>query len=144
MLQVSYTWGNDAARFGANSDEDIAELALRDLVKIHGEIARSEYTGRYAVRYWSTDPIAGGGTFAVFEPGQFTTWMKHIKTPEFNIHFAGEHTDVHHAWIVGALNSAIYATMNIMCKEGLRDLFCQVTKRFANIYNVLDEYRQAK
>ncbi|RUS15384.1 flavin-containing amine oxidoreductase-domain containing protein [Endogone sp. FLAS-F59071] len=139
VLQI-YTWGNDATRFGANSDEDIAELALRDLVKIHGEIVRSEYLGRYGVQYWSTDPIAGGGTFAFFEPGQFTTWVEPLKTPEFNIHFAGEHTDVHHAWIVGALNSAMYATMNIMCKEGLSELFRRVTRPFTSIYNVLDEY----
>ncbi|RUS33033.1 amine oxidase [Jimgerdemannia flammicorona] len=140
VLLVSYTWANDAARYGANSDEDIAELALRDVVKIHGDIARREYMGRYGVHYWSTDPTAGGGAFALFEPGQFTTWMPHIKEPEFNIHFAGEHTDVHHAWIVGALNSALFTTCNIMVKEGLEKLFRKVTEPFTNKYNVPDEY----
>ncbi|RUP48291.1 amine oxidase [Jimgerdemannia flammicorona] len=136
VLLVSYTWANDAARFGANSDEDVAELALRDLVKIHGKVARDEYLGRNGVHYWSTDPIAGGGAFALFEPGQFTSWIKDIKRPEFNIHFAGEHTDVHHGWIVGALNSAVYATHNVMEREGHKRLFHKVAEPFINQYSL--------
>ncbi|RUS30074.1 hypothetical protein BC938DRAFT_479883 [Jimgerdemannia flammicorona] len=106
-----------AARFGANSHEDVAELALRDLVKIHGPVVRDEYLD-HGVHYWSTDLIAGGGAFAFFEPGKFTTLLPHLKSPEFHIHFTGEHTDIHHGWIVGALNSAVYTTYNIM--KGLK------------------------
>lgn len=62
-------------------------------------------------------PMAGGGAFALFEPGQFTTWLPALVKPEQNIHFAGEHTDVHHAWIVGALNSAVFTAKNIMTPE---------------------------
>ncbi|RUS18605.1 hypothetical protein BC937DRAFT_88554 [Endogone sp. FLAS-F59071] len=66
--------------------DDVAELALRDIVKIHGKVAREEYLDCYVVHYWSTDPIAGGGTFTLFEPGQFNHWLPGIKTPEHHIH----------------------------------------------------------
>ncbi|RUS26173.1 hypothetical protein BC938DRAFT_471138 [Jimgerdemannia flammicorona] len=59
------------------------------------------------------DPIAGGGASALFESGQLTSLLPDLIKPEHNIHFAGEHTDVHHTWIVGALNSAIYLFKNI-------------------------------
>ncbi|RUS13692.1 hypothetical protein BC937DRAFT_94916 [Endogone sp. FLAS-F59071] len=143
VLLVSYTWANDAAKFGANSHKDVAELALRDVVKIHGEVARTEYLD-YVVHYWSTDPITGGGTFAYFEPGQFSSMLPDLKRPEHNIHFAGEHTDFHHAWIVGAFNSALHATESIMKGAGLGGLFADVAKPFINEYSVSSDVDQTE
>ncbi|RUS23798.1 flavin-containing amine oxidoreductase-domain containing protein, partial [Jimgerdemannia flammicorona] len=129
VLLASYTWANDAARWGENTDEDVVELALRDLETLHGRnVVRDNFIGNNAVHYWSTDPISGGGAFALFEPGQFTSWLPALVIPDHNIHFAGEHTDVHHAWIVGALNSAIYSFKNIMYKEGMEEELLSLTR----------------
>jgi monoamine oxidase len=47
------------------------------------------------------------GEAAIFAPGQLTELHPHIATPEGPIHFAGEHTSLKHAWIEGAVESAI-------------------------------------
>ncbi|RUP49328.1 flavin-containing amine oxidoreductase-domain containing protein [Jimgerdemannia flammicorona] len=131
VLLASYTWANDATRWGGSTKEDVIELALRDLEMLHnGDVVRRNYTGNSAVHYWSTDPTAGGGASAVFEPGQFTSWLPDLIEPEYNIHFAGEHTDVHHSWIVGALNSAMYSFKNIMYKEGMEDKYNEIIKPY--------------
>lgn len=39
-----------------------------------------------------------------------------------SLHFAGEATSTHHAWIVGALDSAWRAVYHILLKEGAHEL----------------------
>jgi len=53
------------------------------------------------------------GEAAVFTPGQITTLHPYIPEPEGPIHFAGEHTSLKHAWIEGAIESAIRVALEI-------------------------------
>lgn len=106
VFLASYTWGQDAARWGSLSEEDRIALALRDVAKIHPEVVTEFEVGRsYA---WYSDPYAGGA-FALFEPGQQKALHDHIVKPEGRIHFAGEHCSLWHAWIQGALESGVRA-----------------------------------
>ena len=69
---------------------------------------------------WYGDPYTRGA-FAQFGPGQFGTTDKggfslfaSLQAPAAlgRLHFAGEATSIHHAWVLGALNSAWRAVHN--------------------------------
>jgi monoamine oxidase len=109
-LLASYTWGQDALRWGAMDAETALEQAIEDVAKIHPSI-RTEYEVG-AVWNWYDDPFARGA-FALFEPEQQTRLQADIVAPEGRIHFAGEHTSLYHAWIQGALESGIRAAREI-------------------------------
>ena len=109
-LLASYTWGQDALRWGAMNAEDTIEQALEDVAKIHPSITKEFEVG--AVQNWYDDPWARGA-FALFEPEQQTRLQPSIVAPEGRIHFAGEHTSLYHAWIQGALESGIRAAKEI-------------------------------
>jgi monoamine oxidase len=61
---------------------------------------------------WHDDEFAGGA-FALFEPGQQTLLHSLIVQREGRIHFAGEHTSLHHAWIQGAIESGLRVARDI-------------------------------
>jgi monoamine oxidase len=109
-LLASYTWGQDALRWGAMDHEDTIEQALEDVAQIHPTIRTEFEVG--AVQNWYDDPWARGA-FALFEPEQQTRLQPSIVAPEGRIHFAGEHTSLYHAWIQGALESGIRAAKEI-------------------------------
>ena len=109
-LLASYTWGQDALRFGAMDEESVVEQALEDVAKVHPTITAEFEVGD--VYHWYDDPYARGA-FALFEPEQQTRLQEHIVRPEGRIHFAGEHTSLYHAWIQGALESGIRAAREV-------------------------------
>ncbi|KAL3050838.1 hypothetical protein OYC64_001166 [Pagothenia borchgrevinki] len=118
VLLASYTWAEDSLLFLGASDEDLKELALRDLEQIHGKKVWSLCTG-VVVKKWSTDPHSLGA-FALFTPYQHAeNYSKELFKNEGRVHFAGEHTAFPHAWIETAMKSAIRAAMNIN-KEAAR------------------------
>lgn len=109
-LLASYTWGQDALRWGAMDAESMIEQALEDVAQIHPSITTEFEVG--AVQDWYGDPWARGA-FALFEPEQWTRLQESIIAPEGRIHFAGEHTSLYHAWIQGALESGIRAATEV-------------------------------
>ena len=110
MMLASYTWGQDAARWGAMDEETRIEQALEDVAKIHPWIGEEFEVG--ASHAWDDDPWARGA-FALFEPEQQTNLQKDIVKSEGRVHFAGEHASLYHAWIQGALESGIRAAREI-------------------------------
>ncbi|KAI4800458.1 hypothetical protein KUCAC02_009686 [Chaenocephalus aceratus] len=112
VLLASYTWSDDSLLFLGASDEDLKELALRDLEQIHGKKVRDLCTG-VVVKKWSADPHSLGA-FALFAPYQHSEYYsEELFRKEGRVHFAGEHTAVPHAWIETAMKSAIRAATNI-------------------------------
>uniref|UniRef100_A0A3B3VA98 Amine oxidase n=1 Tax=Poecilia latipinna TaxID=48699 RepID=A0A3B3VA98_9TELE len=111
VLLASYTWSDDSLLFLGASDEELKELALRDLVLLHGDRIRSLCTG-VLVKKWSQDPFSHGA-FALFTPYQHLEYAAELFRSEGRVHFAGEHTAFSHAWIETAMKSAIRAAANI-------------------------------
>jgi monoamine oxidase len=109
-MLASYTWGQDALRWGAMDAESMIEQALEDVARIHPSVTTEFEVG--AVKDWYGDPYARGA-FALFEPEQQTRLQASIVQPEGRIHFAGEHTSLYHAWIQGALESGIRAAKEV-------------------------------
>jgi len=128
VLLVSYTWQQDAERVGAlissdspNNEGELKTLLLRELAKLHSTSPEEETAlftnlsnppkdgGWYLDHYahdWSHDPNTAGA-FAFFRAQQFSTLWPKIVLPSGNLVIAGEAASPHHAWVVGALESAV-------------------------------------
>jgi len=110
VLLASYTWSQDALRWGAMDEETRLEEALDDVSRIHPRIRDVYEVG--ASQAWYNDRFANGA-FALFAPEQQTQLQADIVRPEGRIYFAGEHCSLYHAWIQGALESGIRAAQEI-------------------------------
>ncbi len=66
------------------------------------------FVQRWALDRWSR------GAFAVFKPGEMSTLMPIIASPENGIHFAGEHTSSWTGWMEGALQSGERAAREVL------------------------------
>ena len=143
VLLCSYTWEQDASRLGSlihrNSphDEDSLKKVLFDnLARLHAspevpkqqvlETIKSTYLEHHAYN-WHEDEHASGGV-AFFGAGQFQNVFPHLTTPSADgkLFIIGEAASAHHAWVVGALESA------------LRGVFQFIT-RYAQVYREYDE-----
>ncbi len=110
VVLASYTWGEDAQRWGSLSPSERVVQALEDVTRIHPQAAEEFEVG--ASKMWHDDEFAGGA-FALFDPGQQTLLYEAICAPEGRIHFAGEHASLAHAWIQGAIESGVRAAAEI-------------------------------
>ncbi|MFA5883607.1 MAG: flavin monoamine oxidase family protein [Acidimicrobiia bacterium] len=117
VVLASYTWGEDAQRWGSLTPEDRVLQALEDVSRIHPQAPDEFEVG--ASKMWHDDEFAGGA-FALFDPGQQTLLYDAIVAPEGRIHFAGEHASLAHAWIQGAIESGVRAAAEIH-ERALRD-----------------------
>jgi monoamine oxidase len=104
VVLASYTWSEDAQRWGSLAPEDRIDQALENLTAIHPQAASEFEVG--VSKMWHDDEFAGGA-FALFDPGQQTLLHQAIVEPEGRIYFAGEHTSLSHAWIQGAIESGL-------------------------------------
>lgn len=110
VILASYTWSEDAERWGSLSPRDRIEQAIENVAVIHPQVNEAFEVGASYV--WHDDPYAGGA-FALFEPGQQSRLYSDITRPEGRIHFAGEHASLAHAWIQGAIESGLRAASEI-------------------------------
>ena len=138
VLLCSYTWAQDALRIGAlvsdtspEGEEELRDLIIRDLARLHAHtITYEEIAGAYTTHYafdWAKDQYASGA-FALFGPGQFSNMYPYLSRPtaDAKLHIVGEAASGHHAWLVGALDSAYRAVHHFLQRfdlhEGLRRL----------------------
>lgn len=110
VMLASYTWSEDAQRWGSLPPAERIVEALEDLAFIHPQANAEFEVG--ASKMWHDDPYAGGA-FALFEPGQQSLLHQHVIATEGRIHFAGEHASLAHAWIQGAIESGLRAALEV-------------------------------
>ncbi len=110
VVLASYTWSEDAQRWGSLSPSDRISQALENLSRIHPEARDAFEVG--TSKMWHDDEFAGGA-FALFDPGQQTLLHHLIVQSEGRLHFAGEHTSLYHAWIQGAIESGLRVARDI-------------------------------
>lgn len=125
VLLVSYTWQQDALRMGSlmsalPGQEDangLRKLLVHELARLHTrpdgpnqqqleEIIDGSWRTHFS-HDWTHDPNCAG-TFAFFGPSQFQTLWHSLIHPSGNLIIVGEAASPHHAWVVGALESAVY------------------------------------
>ncbi|MEW2402505.1 FAD-dependent oxidoreductase [Streptomyces sp. NPDC046862] len=112
VVLASYSWSDDAARWDSMRGAERYVYALRNLQALHGRRIEVFFTGRGATKSWARDPYAFGEA-AIYTAHQMTSFHLDVSRPEGPVHFAGEHTSLKHAWIEGALESAVRAALAV-------------------------------
>ncbi|MFK8906567.1 flavin monoamine oxidase family protein [Streptomyces sp. YS-3] len=112
VVLASYSWADDARRWDAVDDEARYPYALCGLQEVYGQRVEVFYTGAGRTQSWARDPYAFGEA-SVLLPGQHTELLPSIPTHEGPLHFAGDHTSVKPAWIEGAVESAVRASLEV-------------------------------
>ncbi|MEU6919207.1 flavin monoamine oxidase family protein [Streptomyces olindensis] len=112
VVLASYCWSDDAARWDSMRGPERYVYALRNLQALHGRRIEVFFTGRGATKSWARDPYAFGEA-AIYTAHQMTSFHLDVSRPEGPVHFAGEHTSLKHAWIEGALESAVRAALAV-------------------------------
>jgi hypothetical protein len=131
VLLCSYEWQQDAQRISTlissssnhaaalAEEAPLKELVLRDLALLHAyqpgtNLTPDEvyakisplYIDHYAHDWYHDDNTYGA--FAFFRPQQFGSMWPYIIAPSPSVVIIGEHASNHHAWVVGALESAVH------------------------------------
>ena len=112
VVLASYVWADDARRWDSMDDVERYAYALRNLERIHGKRITAFFTGKGVTESWMRNRYVFGEA-AVFTPGQLTQLQEHIPTPEGPVYFAGEHISLKHAWVEGAIETAIQAALDV-------------------------------
>ena len=112
VVLASYCWSDDAARWDSMRNDERYVYALRNLQALHGRRIEVFFSGRGATKSWARDPYAFGEA-AIYTAHQMTSFHLDVSRPEGPVHFAGEHTSLKHAWIEGALESAVRAAVAV-------------------------------
>lgn len=112
VVLASYSWSDDAARWDSLEDVERYGYALRNLQSLHGRRIEVFFTGAGQTQSWLRDPYAFGEA-AVYTPHQMTSFHLDVVRPEGPIHFAGEHVSLKHAWIEGAVETAVRAAIAV-------------------------------
>jgi monoamine oxidase len=156
VLLVSYTWAQDASRMGSlffengygnfntgegavsEQNKKAVDLSLKWLSEIHPDINVYEaFSGEYFFHDWYADKYCQGA-FALYGPSQFTELYPHMVQPAADglLHFAGEAISVHHAWIIGSLNSAYRSVFEILEYEGLHAAKIELVRKWNKVEEV--------
>ena len=110
VVLASYTWSEDAERWGSLCHADRIAQALENVAQIHPQVTSEFEVG--VSHMWHDDEFSGGA-FAQFAPGQQTQLHDAIVAPEGRVLFAGEHASLAHAWIQGAVESGLRSAAQI-------------------------------
>ena len=99
------------------SEKVLLEQIYADLAALHGVTVETlrEETLDYHAFDWYHNPFTMGA-YAEFSPGQYGTLFPDIVQPASHgrFHFAGEVASHHHAWVAGALDSAVRVVDEIL------------------------------
>ncbi|KAI9686422.1 MAG: hypothetical protein M1822_003767 [Bathelium mastoideum] len=134
VLLVSYTWSQEAERIGAlineespAKEDELKKLLFHDLARLHAktgddaeyqrlyDLISDNYLDHYAYD-WYKNPRSVGA-FAYFGPGQFSNMYKSLIKSDGKHVIIGEAASAHHAWVVGALESAVRGVYQFLWKH---------------------------
>ncbi|GGU51367.1 hypothetical protein GCM10010211_15040 [Streptomyces albospinus] len=110
VVLAAYSWSDDAARWDSFDDAERYGYALENLQSVHGRRIEVFFTGAGQTQSWLRDPYACGEA-AVYTPHQMTSFHLDVVRPEGPVYFAGEHVSLKHAWIEGAVETAVRAAI---------------------------------
>ncbi|KAG8533189.1 uncharacterized protein KY384_001972 [Bacidia gigantensis] len=122
VLLCSYTWSQEAQRLGAlihrdspKDEDELKALLVDNLTRLHmkdnseydklHELIWGEYQSHYAYDWYQDTGTQGA--FAYFGPGQFRNMYPWVVRNDGKHIIIGEAASAHHAWVVGALESAV-------------------------------------
>jgi monoamine oxidase len=116
VITASYNFNLDATRLGNAPEPTRFNITKRQVEMVHGlpQGYLDSVVRKHISFNWNNAPWQRGA-FAIFNPAQKRIFSYEMLMPEYNnhIYFAGEHTSATHAWIQGALQTAMYAANNL-------------------------------
>ncbi|KAH7308634.1 hypothetical protein B0I35DRAFT_360873, partial [Stachybotrys elegans] len=137
VLLVSYSWSQEAERIGALIDKkspedehELKALLFHDLARLHSptrdnerykelyKIIEDNYLDHYAYDWYKNPRTVGA--FAYFGPGQFSNWYSDLTKSDGKHVIIGEAASAHHAWVVGALESAVRGVYQFLWKHSAK------------------------
>ena len=137
VLLCSYTWSQEAQRVASlinrnspENEDELRVLLIHNLAKLHAKtndhkdyarlhaIISDAYETHYAYD-WYADPSTAGA-FAYFGPGQFHNMYPWIVRNHGKHIIIGEAASAHHAWVVGALESAVRGVYQFLFQHSKR------------------------
>ncbi|KAL8846236.1 MAG: hypothetical protein Q9221_008668 [Calogaya cf. arnoldii] len=150
VLLASYTWSQEAQRIGtlinsnpADGEAELKALLIDNLAQLHSsskkeyeevkDIIEDNYDTHFAYD-WYADP-GTTGAFAYFGPGQFKNMYPYIVRNDGTHIIIGEASSTHHAWVVGAFESAVRGVYQFLYKHSKHD---------AKVNEVLQAYNHNK
>src|SRR5258708_10970489 len=107
VVLASYTWSEDAQRWGSLLPEDRLTQALEDLAQIHPQALQEYECG--ASKMWHDDEFAGGA-FALFDPEQQSLLYRDIIAPQGRGRLSRGHPPLSHPPIPGAPPTGVRRT----------------------------------
>ncbi|KAI8074763.1 amine oxidase, partial [Gongronella butleri] len=129
VMLASYNSGDMGLRLASMTEDEHVALILENMVELYGDIARDQYTGNYNRRCWQNDALQSG-SWAEPSAGQHKLFMPSYFKMEQGLVFVGEHTDVKHAWISAALESAIRGVTMVLVEAGHIDEAKKIVKHW--------------
>lgn len=113
VLLASYTFAQDSTFWSSSTAEQITDEALANLEEIHSRSDIRNYYHRTVVKHWCDDSFSHGA-YALFLPYQEEE-IKPTLMESFGkkIFFAGEHLSTAHAWVEGAILSALRVLLQL-------------------------------
>ena len=111
VLLASYTWAEDAQRWGSLSPARPHRPGARERL-LHPS-AGAPTSSRSARRRCGTTTSSRAALSRCSTPASRPCSTQHIVAPEGRIHFAGEHASLGHAWIQGAIESGLRAAIEV-------------------------------
>jgi monoamine oxidase len=114
MLEA-YVAGERARKLTAMTADDRFSFTVRQVQMIHPAIVDHLEGG--ASICWDNEQWSRGA-YAWFRPGEMTTMLPHMATPEGRIHFAGDHTSPSPGWMNGALQSGNRVAREVAVRQG--------------------------
>ena len=147
VLLCSYSWSQEAQRIGSlitssspDGEDELKTLLIHDLAKLHSETPQ-EYNGLKKIiedtyeTHYAYDWYADRGTtgaFAYFGPGQFHNMYPYIIRNDGVHIIIGEAASAHHAWVVGALESAVRGVYQFLYHNSTDPKVSEVLQAYNN------------
>ncbi|KAK4210540.1 hypothetical protein QBC37DRAFT_349866 [Rhypophila decipiens] len=115
-VMASYTFQQDATILGAMSAERRVRVAAQNIDTIFPSAGSLQLLEAGTSQVFPSDELAGGSAFCYFGPGQKSTYLETMCTPDwadpadthkYRVFFAGEHASYTHGWIHGAMEAGL-------------------------------------
>lgn len=119
VLTAAYMWQRNSRRFAAMTRDERDESVLHGIRQLHADCEAS--VEEIVHHCWDAQSNPGDGAFAYFGPNEhqrYQDWMGRPYPDERpRVFFAGEHLAIAHAWIQGAIQTALTATAQVLRAE---------------------------
>jgi monoamine oxidase len=116
VLTAAYRWEDNARQFLTLDQQEQTDSTLHQVKQLHPQI--EQYVDEIVHYAWDEQAQLGSGAYAYFTPGDHEKFQAVLCQPypvdQPRVFFAGEHLAINHASIQGAIQTALFATIDVL------------------------------